>query len=266
MMTELKNFKNYLEVNGYASNTIVAYLHKISLFLATCKEINEQNINEYLLSVKSKFSDETFNAHRKAIKKYFEFANINIELPKHTKVIQKIPDSISEDYFLNHIIPLINSHFINSLKVKTILYFLYYTGVRKSELFALKRKDIDLESRRAKIYEPKKRKERMITFSKKLRDLVSKYFAGEDEIENAFNINRGTLDVIIQRLKPLCPEVNLRPHLFRHSFATNYLNKGMNIARVKDLLGHSTLNSTSKYTSTDLDEIQENIDKIEGEE
>ena len=46
------------------------------------------------------------------------------------------------------------------------------------------------------------------------------------------------------------------PHVLRHSFATSMLNNGAELTAVKDLLGHSSLASTSVYTHTTFEELK----------
>ena len=47
------------------------------------------------------------------------------------------------------------------------------------------------------------------------------------------------------------------PHIFRHSFATHMLDEGANIDAIKDLLGHSSLDSTEIYTHVTRQHLKE---------
>ena len=49
------------------------------------------------------------------------------------------------------------------------------------------------------------------------------------------------------------------PHVLRHSFATSMLNNGAELNAVKDLLGHSSLASTSVYTHTTFEELKKSV-------
>ncbi len=247
------NFKQYLINNGYNS---LIYAKVISSLNKKVNINNIENITNYLMKNKNNYAEEYINLHIKALKLFYKYKGINAELPKLRKVDNKIPESITEEYFLKTIIPMIDREmFLKPLRVKALLFFLFYTGVRKSELLTLKRKDIDLKQKTAKIYGKKTKKERLVVFTNKTKEILIEYFDKEPEKINSFNLGKYSLNEICSKLKPYFPDINLKPHLFRSSFATHLLSKGVDVTIVSKLLGHSNLQTTMRYLNTNIDLI-----------
>lgn len=262
-MDKLKDFKKHLELKGYAKETIANYFKLVRKFLETVKteDISKETIEDFILDIKRTRTISTTNGYRKAIKAYLEFLNKDIIIPKQFKDIQKLPDSISPEFFEQEIIPLVECLSQNPLKDKTILYFLFYTGVRQSEMLTIKRKDIDLTTRTVKIYEEKKDKEKLTYFPKKITKLVELYFSVEPEEENAFNLKKHTINDIFRKLKPHFKDIKLRPHIFRHSIATYHLKQGRDITFLQKFLGHTNIQSTQRYLDVNDKFMKEQYDK-----
>tara|TARA_B100001057_G_scaffold95992_1_gene92462 strand:+ start:2469 stop:3365 length:897 start_codon:yes stop_codon:yes gene_type:complete len=159
------------------------------------------------------------------------------------------------------------------LRDKAMLYALYATGMRISELISLNMHNIDLVRGSVQVI-GKGGKERMIPLTddaikfikiyiKEAREILNK---GKDH-NNLFLSTHGkqiSRHSFWHRIKAYLKRVNINkdvhPHTLRHAFATHMLNNGADLRSVQLLLGHSDLATTQIYTHIAQTEIQ-NIHK-----
>lgn len=247
-------FRDYLNSNGYNSLIYAKIIDKIKKDITIS---NENKLRSYIANIKQEYSTEYTNMHLKALKAYLDFKKIDITIPKLYKTDKKLPDSISEKYFKENIIEMVDLIFPKEKKVKAILYFMFYTGVRKSEIYPIRRQDIDLAKNTVKIHDKKNKRERIVLFNDKTKKVLKEYFKTEKEKENAFNLGKFGIDHIFRRMKPFFSEIKLRPHLLRHSFATHLLRKGIGVVYVSKLLGHSNLATTQRYLDCNISYIKQ---------
>jgi len=261
----IEKYTNYLLVNGASALTIKSYIGKLKTFLKAVKasDINEEKIASFLLKMQDNHKPSTINHYKSMIKSFLKFLKKDIKLPKDLTIEKTIPDSISEEYFIKEVVPVVECIFMNPLKVKAIMYFMFYSGVRLGEIEKLKREDIDLNSRVAKIF-GKRKKERIVVFNKPTSAILSSYFVSEPETINAFNIKREALRSIFKTAKPYFKTIKFRPHLLRHSFATMLSNKGVNSTTLQRLMGHEDIKTTQKYIGANTKELKIVYDKAMG--
>jgi len=256
----LDKFKEYIKLN-YSNLT---YYYRVREFLkeVSLENISEETIQKFILTKKETKAIETINLYIKALKVFLKFLKKDIELPKLFKPIEKVPDYIDLDYFEKQIIPVVECIFKNPLRTKAVLYFMFYTGLRRNELYTIKRKDIDLKEREVKIYAQKVKTEEVRFFPQKIADLIKTYFSVEPEINNAFNLFKNTVTNIFKTLKPHFKDIKLRPGLFRHSYATYLFEQGAGALDLQKFLGHKNIQSTLKYTNRNKTVMKKKYDEF----
>ena len=170
------------------------------------------------------------------------------------------------------------------LRDRAILEVLYSCGLRVSELTGLNWEDVDpnLEVLRVK---GKGQKERIVPIGRKALDALSQY---RTEIPALLgnNYQPASLDGSAGQARPIflnqrggrltprsvarlvagrakqCGLVHkISPHALRHTFATHLLDAGADLRAIQELLGHSSLSSTQKYTHVNLDRLTQVYDK-----
>ena len=159
------------------------------------------------------------------------------------------------------------------LRDKAMLYALYATGMRISELISLNMHNIDLVRGSVQVI-GKGGKERMIPLTDDAIKFIKIYIKEAREIlnkskdhNNLFLSTHGkqiSRHSFWHRIKAYLKRVNINkdvhPHTLRHAFATHMLNNGADLRSVQLLLGHSDLATTQIYTHVAQTEIQ-NIHK-----
>jgi len=146
---------------------------------------------------------------------------------------------------------------LKNIKHKAILFTTYSAGLRVSEVAALKLRDIDSDRMQIFISQAKGKKDRYVTLSPILLDILRAYFTQYSPRPKVFLFESEqtgtcyptrTIQRIFQMAKKnsgLKKDVGI--HSLRHSFATHLLEKGTDIRYIKDLLGHFNIKSTERY-------------------
>lgn len=146
-----------------------------------------------------------------------------------------------------------------------MIYMLFTTGLRVSELCALNRDNINFDTRELSII-GKRGKVRLVFLSPHLCQLLKNYLAVRKDKQPAlfiaqhmracknpagndsFRMRRQSVFTIVKRRTKLAGLPPISPHILRHSFATNLLTAGINIREVQEMLGHSSILTTQRYT------------------
>jgi integrase/recombinase XerC len=194
-----------------------------------------------------------------------------LHAPKHGK---PIPVYLTvDDMFrlLDQIAPI----GVLGLRNRAIVEILYSTGVRVSELAGLGLGDVDARSGIVRV-RGKGGKERLVPIGEKALDALSAYRHALDDAHGIgprgdgpvfLNKNLGRLSVrsiarVIEKMARACGlPIPVSPHALRHSYATHLLDGGADLRAVQELLGHSSLSTTQRYTHVSIDRLMETYDK-----
>ena len=196
---------------------------------------------------------------------YFHEKNIptlateKVKLPKEQKE-RRI--KFLEPEQIEKLISCVDIKNLSGLRDRAIIETLFSTGMRVSELIALDRKYL-AGIHNKKDFEMsiigKGSYPRTVYFSERALFWLRKYLASRRDEEKALFINmkgpkKGRLtprgvELIVQKYAKISGIPFLAtPHTFRHSFATDLLNQGVDLRMVQEFLGHRNIATTQVYT------------------
>jgi len=175
----------------------------------------------------------------------------------------KLPQRISEEgieKILSMAIGLRGEY--QQLLWTTIILVLYGTGLRRGELERLDLSDWDRDSKHLKIDGQKTGRERIVPVSQVVYDALESYVPhrrtrlakSENEMESALFVGaqgQRVLGTSVTRIvKGLAKKAGIdqiRIHQFRHTCASHLMSKGVELHKIREILGHSCIQSTSRY-------------------
>jgi integrase/recombinase XerC len=151
---------------------------------------------------------------------------------------------------------------------RAILELLYAAGLRVSELVGLDWPDVDLSARVLRVM-GKGSKERMVPFGRPAAEALRSWLAvwetvrapedgGEPVFLNRFGTrltDRSVRRVIDRWVEAAAVAKGVHPHTLRHTFATHLLENGADLRAIQELLGHSSLSTTQKYTHLEVERL-----------
>ncbi len=278
-MKEIEEFINYLKVIKKDSNyTLENYkndLLELYDFTNDLLKVDRELVKEYLEYLYSRgLNRNSISRKLSSIRSFYNYlekeglVNKNyfrdISNPKHA---QSLPKYVKD----NDLEKMFNSFDKTSplgQRNSCILEMLYATGIRVGELVNIKLNDINTYDRTIKIL-GKGSKERIVIYGSFCEDAMNLYINDgrkvllKDNNDYLFlNKNGGQLStryirkIIDDTVHKCFIDYHISPHTLRHTFATDMLNNGADLMSVKELLGHSSINTTSIYTHVSNEQIR----------
>ena len=154
-----------------------------------------------------------------------------------------------------------------AVRNRLIIETIYQTGLRRAEVASLETQQVDLKSMSLRVV-GKGRKERIVPFGEALKKQMDAYLTLKKRKVGQSRYFFVTLkcrplsgaDVyqVVHKALDAVPGLPRRgAHTLRHSFATEMLNAGAPITSIKELLGHSNLDTTTRYTHTSFEQLKQ---------
>ena len=148
-----------------------------------------------------------------------------------------------------------------------VLELLYASGLRVSELAGLDLDDVDRARQTVRVL-GKGRKERIVPYGGRAASALAAHLASRGDDRGPLFANRrgGRLTVrsihsIVRRRALACGITRrVSPHTLRHTFATHLLDAGADLRMIQELLGHSRLSTTQRYTHVGTDQLMRAYD------
>jgi integrase/recombinase XerC len=143
-----------------------------------------------------------------------------------------------------------------------ILEVLYATGLRVSELTGLDVEAVDRTERTVRVL-GKGRKERIVPYGAAASKALERYLAPRPAARGPLFVNarggrltdRSVRNVVRRAARSAGVVRRVTPHTLRHTFATHLLDAGADLRAIQELLGHSRLSTTQRYTHVGTDQL-----------
>ena len=287
-------FLRWLEVEkGYSRHTVKGYGRDLSDFSASLdvdnsiQNIDSADIRRFVVSLHGHNSSATVGRKLSALRSFFKFllrekyiTDDPIAGISGPKVGKYLPVFLTVDEVFSLLeAPGRKDRF--RLRDLAILELLYSTGLRVAELVSRDIMNLDFETEMLRV-RGKGNKERLVPVGRPAIEAVLAWFPLREQLI-ADRARRGRRDVekkalflngrgsrltsrSVERLvkaygeRAGIPQI-VTPHALRHSFATHLLEMGADLRSVQELLGHSSLSTTQRYTHLTLDHLTEVYDK-----
>ena len=266
---DIERFIKYLEEN------------KIDDF----NDVNKAIVFDYINELRSgnisrgRISNSTYARNLSALRSFYRYLNErhlcdsnpflqfkNVHIEKH------LPDVLTFDQ-IEMILDVFDLDKPLDVRNRCIIETIYACGLRISECCDLLMKNVDQKEMIVRVI-GKGNKERIVPFYPRLNELFDLYknmyrneFA-KDDFPYLFVSNRGgkisprSVQLLLEDVKIKAGlEVDIHPHMLRHSFATHLLDNGADLRTVQELLGHENLSTTQLYTHLTYDRLKGAVDK-----
>ena len=276
----------------YSAHTLAAYSRDLSIFMKKISPDKELSLAD--LSALEVYDFRRFLSERAAqyinkssmgrelssIKNFFKWLERNdyaknsaisvISSPRKPKILPKALDETDAFHLLDEAVDVASCAW-QGLRDKAILILLYGCGLRISEALALNVGDISAESEFLRV-KGKGNKERVVPLLPIIWQNIEQYLA-----KSPYTANVGEPLFVGARGDRLSPRIvqrqveklrgrlgladTLTPHALRHSFATQLLKEGVDLRSIQELLGHSSLITTQRYTDVQTETLQREYHK-----
>jgi integrase/recombinase XerC len=287
-----EDFIRYLSVERhYSEHTVRAYrsdLDSLYRFLMSrfqlskkseqCwREVKEQHLRTFLREQLQKTSRATVSRRLATIRSFFSFLSkrgLRLDNPADLLVTprqgQHLPAYLEVDE-MKELLETIPLDTASGKRDRAIMELLYASGMRVAELTALNMSQVDFLAQVVRVI-GKGRKERVIPLGSMAEHWLKEYIAvripareGDDALFLNVRGSRLTSRSVARMLEKYLLQAKLfkpfSPHSIRHSFATHLMQNGADLRSIQELLGHSSLSTTQRYTHLDIKRLVEVYDQ-----
>lgn len=286
---ELSEFQDYLlNVRRYSSNTVSSYSFDICDFTKFIrglgkifKDIKVDDVKSWILDLTERqIGKRSIKRKMSSLKSFYAWMYLQkkvdsdpFEYVHSPKATHALPDFFSE----KEIDSLLTANEKRTDRLKdrdqALLTLMFASGLRASEVVNLTFNQVDFDNRIMKI-SGKGNKDRLVPFTNSAKESMLNYINGlrkdllKEDTKYIFLNSKGNR-MTVRGLEYILDEIEaktglygkIHPHMLRHSFATKMLNRGADLRTIQELLGHSSIETTSIYTHVAYENMKETYEK-----
>jgi site-specific recombinase XerD len=281
--TSTTTFQSYLESKDLSLNTIQAYQGDLQRFSVWFSQTNGQQLSpetitatdvreyrQYMILHRS--SSATINRKLAALRTYAEWSGIQINVrgieeqsagPRwlERRAVRELNRVLEQQLYAAKTKP--RKYLV--VRDQAIIMVLLNTGLRIGELCALQSEDIELSERKGSLIVRcgKGGKSRIIPLNLTARSALHAWMDISGQCsETIFDVNTRTIQRMIEKLSTRIG-TEVTAHMLRHTFAKNLMDSGVSIEKVAALLGHSNLNTTRRYITPSVQDLENAVNVLD---
>lgn len=266
-------FLDYLAAErGLSVNTILSYkrdLEKFYSFLTPqpLEKATKQDLFRFIQTLEKSFSIATQQRQIVVLRRFYHFLLKEGAIAKNPAAHIDPPKKgvqIVRPLTIQEIEILVKT--CQTPMEKALLLTIYGAGLRASEVASLTLYDVQEGTVRVK---GKGNKERIVPIAEIVLEAIDAYLKMRNDtnpylfVHKSKNLKREGILLIIKRISQKSGlSKNIYTHLLRHSFATHLLQGGADLRTIQELLGHSDIRTTNRYTHLTKDHLQSAFDRF----
>lgn len=265
-----------------SAHTIRAYSNDLKEFHSFSdkkpEDIDNLEIRSFLASLHyRKLKKSSISRKLATIRSFYKYLHKEGYVKKNpAKLVSspRLPKQLPKFLTIDETFSLMNAPEGDTFKAtrdKSVIELLYSSGLRVSELTSLDISDLNIKESIVRV-KGKGKKERITPVGTNamtaIKDYLPERISLKKKSQALFLNNRGgrlTQRSVRRILLQYCRIAGLKgypsPHTLRHTFATHLLHGGADLRAIQELLGHSSLSTTQRYTHVDIAHLSEVYDK-----
>ena len=264
----IEEYEYYLIQEEKAKDTIERYVSEIRTFVLKNNNLSKEAMIQYKQElIDSKLNPKTINSKLSALNGLCKFLMYPEYCVKFLKIQKKVFQPENKELTKKEYERLVQTAYEQKKEqLALILQTIGSTGIRVSELKYITKEAV--LNGRAEIH--LKGKDRIILIPKELRNKLE-VFIKKNNIEDIIFITKNETPIdrkqVWRQMKALCKlakvdESKVFPHNLRHLFALTFYKQNKDIAKLADVLGHSSINTTRIYLISTYSEHLNLLDKL----
>ncbi len=285
----INSFLRYLKIErGFSEHTIRAYRRDLKDFSEYCasrpEDVDMIDIRGFVAQQMIRGREKSTVARRLAtVRSFFSYLyregsvrSNQAKLVPSPRLPKHLPRFLSVDDVFS-LVEAPEGIGLLPVRDRALLELLYSSGLRVSEVSGLDVDDVNVREKLVKV-KGKGKKERIVPVGNKAMEALKSYLIERilfkrkksfPEDGTALFLNRkGTRltdrqirRIVVKYARVLGIDGQLGPHTLRHTFATHLLVGGADLRVIQELLGHTSLSTTQKYTHLDIGHLIDVYDK-----
>lgn len=280
MNEQIQNYLEYIQTKKHASNnTILSYRRDLMKFaeamekqgVTSVEKVNKTAVMSYLYELEQQNkSGATISRNIASLNGFFQFLLQNDRVSENPvfgisrpEVSRKTPEILTTEQ-VERFLAQPNLLEPKGVRDKAMLECMYATGLRVSELLALRVQDVNLQMEYIQCTNGGRT--RIVPLGSKAVEAVQAYLLlRKNNHDPVLFLNRNGKPMTRQGFWKIVKSYaeqsgipnNITPYVLRHSFAAHLLENGADLVSVQEMLGHSALSTTQIYAKTSQSKLKD---------